>query len=168
MPYSTPDKNRIFRERIYTERRCNRCYEVNPDWPKKMCHQCRVRTRVNIARHAKANRLRCREEAFDHYGHVCACCGESNKTFLCFDHINDDGYLLRRGRDSYRANIARWLKKHEWPPQFQILCHNCNFAKRLGTCPHQLQAHQTPLTSLEETGTAVHHGASTATHFGRP
>lgn len=26
-----------------------------------------------------------------------------------------------------------------WPPGYQVLCHNCNVAKRiLGTCPHQM------------------------------
>ena len=31
-----------------------------------------------------------------------------------------------------------WLKRNDYPPGFQVLCHNCNWAKHaLGRCPHQ-------------------------------
>jgi hypothetical protein len=33
--------------------------------------------------------------------------------------------------------LHRWLKNSGYPPGFQVLCFNCNFAKhRKGQCPH--------------------------------
>jgi len=71
-----------------------------------------------------------------HYGDVkCQCCGEDHIEFLAIDHINNDGAAHRRrvGRGIYH-----WLVKNNFPPGFQVLCHNCNFAKSAyGTCPHK-------------------------------
>jgi len=34
--------------------------------------------------------------------------------------------------------LPYWLKKNNWPEGFQVLCYNCNSAKRVdGICPHQ-------------------------------
>jgi len=30
-----------------------------------------------------------------------------------------------------------WLRKYNYPKGFQVLCHNCNMAKRFGVCPHK-------------------------------
>ena len=32
-----------------------------------------------------------KEKVFDHYGWVCACCGEAEPLFLTIDHVNNDG-----------------------------------------------------------------------------
>jgi hypothetical protein len=70
--------------------------------------------------------------AFDAYGgSVCRCCGETELEFLSIDHVNEDGAAHRKelsgsggGHDMYR-----WLRLHNYPPGFQVLCMNCNFAK---------------------------------------
>lgn len=82
--------------------------------------------------------LKC--EVITHYGGVCNCCGESILVFLTIDHLNNDGAtqrrLLKLGGGS---GMYRWIKRNNFPSNFQVLCHNCNMAKAIdGTCPHQL------------------------------
>lgn len=88
--------------------------------------------------HKKANQKLTRKlkvEVLSHYGGVCICCGESEVEFLCIDHVNNDG---NKHRKEIEMPIYRWLKKQGFPKDgFQILCFNCNHAKRFGVCPHQ-------------------------------
>ena len=76
---------------------------------------------------------------YEHYGKKCACCGEDEPLFLDVDHINNDGHKFRdkKGRRAIR-NIYQWLVQKNFPQGFQILCANCNQAKRRnnGVCPH--------------------------------
>ena len=67
----------------------------------------------------------------------CACCGERQYEFLSIDHIDGGG-------NHHRKQIGRgwpltlWIVKNDFPPGFQVLCHNCNQAKGFyGKCPHQ-------------------------------
>jgi transposase-like protein len=70
---------------------------------------------------------------------ACRCCGEDEEKFLVMDHVNNDGSAHRKTAEHGTGNgFYVWLKKNGWPPGFQILCHNCNFAKSAhGLCPHQ-------------------------------
>ncbi len=98
------------------------------------------------------NQLRCyqkvRLEMLVHYGGdppICACCGESHIVFLSIDHKHGNGSEHRRqiqrenrGVKIGGNSLAYWLKKNGWPEGFQVLCYNCNFAKRTGAeCPHK-------------------------------
>jgi hypothetical protein len=83
-------------------------------------------------------------EMFQAYGGArCACCGETERTFLSIDHINNDGAAHRReafGRKEVGgATLAQLLRKQGFPEGFQILCMNCNMGKARngGICPHQ-------------------------------
>lgn len=78
-----------------------------------------------------------RRMAIEAYGGRCACCGIDEPTFLAFDHINDDG--ARHRREVRGRNMANWLVQNRFPSGFQLLCHNCNHAKRLGVCPHKTE-----------------------------
>ncbi len=94
----------------------------------------------------KANRLsnrakkkyekNCKRLVFEHYGEVCACCGESIKEFLTIDHINGGGTKHRK-KDGRK--ICVWLFKNNFPKGFQTLCFNCNWGKHIngGICPHK-------------------------------
>jgi hypothetical protein len=77
-----------------------------------------------------------RSAVIEHYGGVCRCCGESQREFLCIDHVNNNGYQHRREIKATR--IAGWLKRNNYPDGFQVLCANCNLGKRIngGVCPH--------------------------------
>lgn len=62
----------------------------------------------------------------------CKHCGETHLEFLTIDHINNDGAQHRKqlGNNSSRK-LYPWLKKHNFPPGFQVLCMNCNWLKGL-------------------------------------
>jgi hypothetical protein len=64
--------------------------------------------------------------------------GEQDVHFLALDHINNDG---NKSRAKYGSGLSYFymLKRKNFPPGYQILCHNCNLAKAFyGTCPHSL------------------------------
>lgn len=74
---------------------------------------------------------------FAKFGNKCACCGEAAPEFLQIDHINNDGAKHRRSVEA-GITLCRWLIKSNFPPGFQLLCANCNFAKGMyGVCPHE-------------------------------
>jgi ribosomal protein L37E len=73
-----------------------------------------------------------------HYGGdppSCKCCGENRIEFLCFDHINGGG---RKHIDSLNISMTVWLRKHNYPGGFRVLCYNCNNALAFHKqCPHE-------------------------------
>ena len=68
---------------------------------------------------------------------ACVCCGESTLIFLALDHINGGGGAQRK--ETGGGGFWLWLRRHNYPAGFRILCHNCNFGRQIngGTCPHQ-------------------------------
>lgn len=74
----------------------------------------------------------------DAYGGKCACCGEAERRFLSVDHVNGDG-AKRRREDGKGRRLYRMLVAKQFPPEFQILCFNCNLGRFLngGLCPHK-------------------------------
>lgn len=86
-----------------------------------------ARIKVNITR---------RILVFNHYGHHCVCCGETEPKFLAIDHILGGGN--KHIKEIGRGNLYRWIIRNKYPKGFQVLCHNCNVAKGFyGSCPHQ-------------------------------
>jgi hypothetical protein len=83
-------------------------------------------------------------EVLCHYSHgtmQCKHCPESDPAFLALDHIEGGGSAhrcLTHGR-SYR-----WARSNNYPPIFQVLCHNCNWLKYFeeikGTSPSAVNA----------------------------
>lgn len=65
----------------------------------------------------------------------CVCCGERHVEFLGIDHVNGGGTQHRKALKG--ASIYLWLRKNGYPEGFRTLCANCNFATRLGPCPHE-------------------------------
>ena len=88
-------------------------------------------------------RLQLRQLIFNHYGNMCACCGETESLFLSIDHVNNDGASERRSKkDGKRLtgiNFYIQIVKENFPDRYQILCMNCNFGKYRngGVCPHE-------------------------------
>lgn len=102
--------------------------------------QRRVWYQANAAKLSLKRRTRLdslRQTAVDKYGGVCACCGETEIAFLCFDHINGGGKKERESRRSHGIGWYRELVAQPVRVDLQILCANCNMAKeRVGGCPH--------------------------------
>lgn len=82
-----------------------------------------------------------KDEVYTAYGGWrCACCGETERSFLTIDHVNQDGAKMRKsGKHSSPERMYRWLKKKGFPDGYQILCMNCQFGRKHndGVCPHQ-------------------------------
>ncbi len=87
--------------------------------------------RISVRKYRK----KLREGLLVAYGGECVCCGEKNMKFLCFDHINNDGNKQRREIGD-GVQMHSYMKKN-MPKDIQILCYNCNNAKKVyGKCPH--------------------------------
>lgn len=124
------------------------CIQCKKDWGcrdsfegvRRVCKGCRAEWRATqidrdlVNTRSRAERVIVRRRILEHYGGACACCGEAEEVFLVMDHIEDDGAEHRRAT-GYKS-IYTWLAKNDCPPGFQILCHNCNYAKAHGGCPH--------------------------------
>lgn len=98
---------------------------------KKLCKPCSNNETRDCSR-------KVRMIAIFAYGGKCACCGERRHEFLCFDHVNNDG---KKDREQNRngATLYRRLIKEGFPDRFQLLCHNCNYAKQVyKVCPHKI------------------------------
>lgn len=88
----------------------------------------------------RAVRRRMRLEALQAYGGEspsCVCCGEATLLFLSLDHVNGGGHAQRK--ETGGGGFYIWLRRHDYPAGFRVLCHNCNFGRQLngGVCPHQ-------------------------------
>lgn len=58
--------------------------------------------------------------------------------FLAIDHRNNDGNVQRQELGQGSFKMLRWLKENGYPDNYQLLCHNCNYAKHyVGVCPHK-------------------------------
>lgn len=114
--------------------------------------QILARSKANYDRDPEPKRAKSREESrrlrsemLDAYGRQCACCGETEETFLCLDHEGGGGEAERlalSGRPWSNIPVLRRLRRDGWPTKgYRILCANCNMATMRGrTCPHQTQA----------------------------
>lgn len=113
---------------------------------------CRECGRKAAAKARKANpekvrenhrryREKVRRQVLDAYGNKCACCDESEPEFLALDHVNGGGNKHRRdARLSSPTQLRRHVIEKGFPPEFRLLCHNCNCARAwYGQCPHERQ-----------------------------
>ena len=129
---------------------CGRCGNER-DIEFKLCKACRDVLRQNHDRHVTTNKekvrqtqrntiLRARVDALIAYSGgepKCACpsCAERNVLFLTIDHINGDGAEQRREKNLTGGQLCAWLRRHNYPPGYRVLCYNCNCARRTGPCP---------------------------------
>lgn len=107
----------------------------NKERKKIVQKEYRRRSRVYIRSWHELRRKSLKRDALKAYGNKCACCYEQVPEFLTIDHIDGGGRIHRKqiGSATYQ-----WLKKHNYPPGFRVLCFGCNFAFHVfGICPHQ-------------------------------
>lgn len=73
-----------------------------------------------------------RNEVFDKYGSECKACGETERLFLTIDHINNDGWKLRKENGYRESGIGLYLDilRNGMRDDLEVLCFNCNFGKR--------------------------------------
>lgn len=109
---------------------CCNCGKVKQSEGTLSCVEC-------IKKH-KVYEASIKNEVYGHYGgYKCQCCGETQEKFLTVDHVNNDGAKHRK--NCRGSGIYRWIKKHNYPDNFQVLCYNCNCgrARNGGVCPHK-------------------------------
>ena len=92
-------------EQVYRGRACSACYQINK----------------------RNNYIDLKLSIFEHYGNCCCGCGEHNAEYLTIDHINNNGSEHRK---EIRTQIYPWLKRNNYPAEYQILCFNCNYLKQ--------------------------------------
>lgn len=86
---------------------------------------------------------RLKDEVFAAYGgYICSCCGITEPMFLQIDHIDRDGYKLRK-EQGLGSRLYGWLRRNNYPKGYQVLCANCNHARSRkdnpsGICLHKL------------------------------
>ena len=70
-----------------------------------------------------------KEAVYKFLGNKCKNCGENDPIYFQIDHVHNDGNL---DRNSPNKTHVHTLKKYlENPERFQLLCANCNWAKRM-------------------------------------
>jgi hypothetical protein len=113
---------------------CLRCDE--PAVPgMACCHSCAAAQRQDMCERSRG----LKQEAVAAYGGCCACCKEDDIRFLTIDHVNNDGNAHRRAAKlNGGTRMYRWLKARGYPPEFRVLCWNCNVGRAMngGVCPH--------------------------------
>jgi hypothetical protein len=73
------------------------------------------------------------------YGALCSCCGETRRRFLTLEHLNQDGKQHRKNR-SHATGVYKDVIDQGFPKdKFAVMCLNCNWARRFGPCPHELE-----------------------------
>jgi len=105
-------------------------------WQQVHRKEYQVTHREIVNRLSRNYRKRLRKLVIEHYGGVCACCGETEFGFLTIHHINNDGAEHRR---QIKKDIYQWLKNNGFPDGFEPRCYNCNCGMEYngGVCPHE-------------------------------
>lgn len=130
--------------------------QADREWRERNSEECKARARERYRRltlsqrdcqreYARNHNNRLKREALEHYGGIfCRCCGESELLMLSLDHIANDGAKHRKsltGSTRLMPQVSYiWAKKNNWPPIFQVMCMNCNWARHWsnGICPHEI------------------------------
>jgi len=90
-----------------------------------ICKNCRKR-------HKKEQWHKLRKLVIEKYGGKCVHCGEGRIGCLVMDHVNNDGAKERRERfKNGPSGLYIWLKDNPVSSNYQILCWNCNWLKRM-------------------------------------
>lgn len=116
--------------------------EVDDFYPpdgRKVCKKCKNSMTIDTSRAFRGN---LKYQVISNYSPdlTCACQNcpltQPGIQFLSIDHIDGKG---DHGRE-IRKRLYQWLKNNDYPSGFQVLCYNCNFAKRGDKyCPHNLK-----------------------------
>lgn len=94
----------------------------------------------NVQKRKVLNNLK--NEVLGHYSKgktKCNCCGFDNPLALTMDHIQGRKDVKHRV-DFQGKLLYYWLRRNDYPKDFQVLCIMCNLAKHDNdVCPHQLK-----------------------------
>lgn len=140
-------------QREWTAKNREKRRKYSREWKHKNRKKCDKNARDWIRRNPKKHRALRRKYhskltyrrkliIFNHYCNndircMCPGCKEIMFEFLTIDHINNDGSEQRGKKHPIGPNFYKWIIDNNFPDDLQILCWNCNIAKRTyGKCPH--------------------------------
>jgi hypothetical protein len=65
---------------------------------------------------------------------------------LTIDHVDGNGREHRKSLGGGNSRLRLEIIRSGFPPEYQLLCYNCNFARARygGICPHAASAVETP------------------------
>jgi hypothetical protein len=146
--------------RLYTQ--CKACYKKRTHAYYFSPKHEEIKRKGN--EYATQHRALVKDTVFARYGgYRCACCGETERSFLTLDHISNDGAEFRKkvlgSQTAAGYRTYRWLWSHGFPDGFQVLCANCQHGKRMnnGICPHQVRSNDYPAREYgQAAGSAAH------------
>jgi len=121
------------------------CYNCN--MIKELKRKEKAHKQTPMAKKRRRQRRDTKEFVFSGYSRgkpKCVCCGFSNLNGLALDHIEGRkkmGHSIEFRGDDLRMVLKKEYKKTgKWPLGLQVLCHNCNGAKRESPeCPHKMK-----------------------------
>ena len=93
----------------------------------------RVKNKEKNNIYSKKHSAEIRINFIEMYGGKCECCGEAQVEFLTLDHMD---YSSKEKGETGTTAYMKALKEHR-PDLYQVLCWNCNCARRRGICPHK-------------------------------
>lgn len=108
-----------------------------------LCHNCNMSKSIHkeCAHNCLPEIGTLKRTILNHYGDNCDCCGETNPSFLCLDHIDGGGNVERRETKLEGTRFYYYLMKNDFPrkDELRILCYNCNQSLSVyGYCPHHI------------------------------
>ena len=92
--------------------------------------------KAEIAEQHKQYRQQLKHEVLEHYSllklgyPVCGCCGETDLSKLCIDHMTGGGNAHRKSLNRWSHGFYQWLKRQDYPGGYQTLCLDCNKLKQ--------------------------------------
>lgn len=138
MPYVSKEKKREYNRRHHLEHReeylgykrryraehKERCTELSK------LYWIKHKERINKNRRLKWREQR--EMLFIHYGQKCSWpgCDIVDPDMLQIDHINGGGNKHRK-QSGFSFGLCAYVIKHNFPPEFRILCANHNWKYRM-------------------------------------
>lgn len=100
---------------------------TTPSGFRPICKSCRTMESIEYNLTLKIDAL----QAYSKGAIMCASCKISDIDVLTIDHVNNDGYIQKKQLGGAGSKLYRWLKHHNYPMGYQVLCYNCNMKKAL-------------------------------------
>ena len=90
----------------------------------------RIKNKGTIHKYNKDYHDYLKQLVISHYGGRCAICGETHLSFLCIDHINNDGFKCKENA-RFGTGLYCSIIREGFPSGYQVLCWNHNWLKHL-------------------------------------
>lgn len=123
----------LTKENQYQNIRC--CKSCKKEYEKINSKLRREKSPILMQESVKKSKAKIKLQVFNAYSddHIeCKKCGYTDIRALSIDHIDGSGHAHKDhlGKRLKGESIYRWLKAHNFPQGFQVLCMNCQFIKR--------------------------------------